>query len=58
MYAIESASYLWANGVWDRVMSDALKFKTKTEQTAHRLRTGIHEESSQIWQTLPLDRKD
>ena len=57
MFAVESASYLWASGLWDHLMHNALHFKTVTEGKAPQLRTGIHASSPQIWQALPLQCK-
>ena len=34
MFAVESASYLWATGLWEHLMHNAYHFKTVTEGKA------------------------
>ena len=52
-YSLEVGSYLWASGVWDQIMNDALLYKTKALQAAPQLKVGIHANDAQIWMSLP-----
>ena len=56
--AMESASYLWASGLWDLMMKDALDFRTRAESSAHQLQSGIHANAPMIWHNLPLEENN
>ena len=49
VFAYEVGSFLWASGLMDRVVGEALADRLKTEQVVPQLRTGLHYGSPRIW---------
>ena len=55
MSALETGSFLWASGLMDRLMLQALIFDIKSDKVAPQLKVGIHANAKRIWQTLPTN---
>ena len=55
--ALESASFLWASGIWDSIMQNALDFQTRMESSQDQFKTGIHADAPRVWHTLPIEER-
>ena len=54
---LQSAVYLVQVGVWERVTQNAFNFAQKSEDLNKKLQKGIHDNTSKIWKSLPVEKR-